>query len=299
MSERPEKKHSLLNRRTIVTAGLAVALGSSIGLASFGPHNNPLDFSRLPNGPLNSAPWEYDVDPLTPTYNNEAQVYTKNHATIKDGLLTIDAVKTATGYESSRIETKGKFEFTYGTLTAVAKLPDGVGTWPSVWLLPDETATPRILTKDGIIGNPDGDPFYYAWGGEIDFLETVGAENNPVNNQPAVHTHASFSSGNTTGISPVTIAVPDGQQKFHAYGIHKEPGLIQFTLDGKVVHEVKRHKGDTLAQWPFDDYKYYVVANLAMGGTWGGENKADYPPLGIDHTKSPWRFAIKLTFQAN
>jgi len=298
MSESFEHHESTLSRRQFLAASLA-AVGTTLVLAACGSEQqrsrvigDPIDFSHLPDGPLHAKPWQYDVDPLTPTYNKEAQIYTKNQATIIHKHLVIEAIKTATGYESSRINTQGRFNFTHGTITAVAKLPEGVGTWPAIWLLPEEAETPKILKSHGIANHPDSDPAYYAWGGEIDWLETVGAETHPVNNSPAVHTHRSVAAKNEAGISPFVQPVPDGQTKYHEYGLHKESGLLQFTLDGKVVHEVTRKDSDTLRDWPFDDYRYYVIANLAMGGTWGGELRNIYPPNGIDDSKAPWKFQI-------
>ncbi len=38
-------------------------------------------------------------------------------------------------FVSGRINTRGKFEFTYGRAAARIKMPDAVGVWPAFWLL--------------------------------------------------------------------------------------------------------------------------------------------------------------------
>jgi beta-glucanase (GH16 family) len=258
---------------------------------------DPLDFSGQPDGSVDRKVWRFETDPKVPGYNNEAQIYTRDHAKIKNHTLVIDAIKTATGYASSRIDTRDTFSFTYGTITARAKLPKGVGTWPAIWLLPVEGDTPKVLKKYGIPVNTDDD-YYYSYGGEIDILETVGAEDKPVNNQPTAHTYKSRVAG-PTGASTAVVKVPDGQEKFHDYGLRKTPGLLEFTLDGKVVHRFARKAGDDVHTWPYDDYHYYVLANLAMGGTWGGERNKEFPPDGIDDSQAPWQFEIAaLHFEA-
>jgi beta-glucanase (GH16 family) len=225
-------------------------------------------------------------------------VYDNKHAAINEGVLTIEAVRTANGeYRSSRIDTMNHWSFTHGRITATAKLPTGVGTWPALWLLPDERQTPRILAKHGIQDTPDSD-LYYAWGGEVDMVEAVGWENKPVSAHMTVHSHASITAGSDTGISEHVQPITDGQTAFHEYSLTKRKGLIEFGVDGRTVHGVERQHGDTLADWPFDDYPYYFIANLAMGGTWGGRMKQEFPPNGIDDSQAPWKFQIsELHFQ--
>jgi beta-glucanase (GH16 family) len=287
-----------LSRRHLLAGASMAALGmlTGCGKGQPGPSpgevdpNDPLDFSDQPDGPIDTKVWSFDLNKLTPTYNQEAQVYTDRHATIQDGSLVIDAIRTASGYESSRINTQGKFSLDYGSLTVRAKLPKGVGTWPAVWLLPEDSMTPDILKKHGLPNDTDDD-YYYVWGGEIDVLETVGSQADPVNNQPTAHTYNSRRAG-PDGATTAFVPVPDGQQAFHDYGLHKAPGLLEFSLDGKVVQRITRKPGDSLADWPYDDYRYYLVANLAMGGSWGGERRDEFPPDGIDDSQAPWKLEI-------
>lgn len=255
------------------------------------PQRDPLDLKHLPNGPLQGLPWRYELNPAVPGYSNQAQIYDDQHATIHNGQLTIEAVRAQAGYLSSRIDTMGHWSFTHGRVTAVAKLPKGVGTWPAIWFLPDQKQTPAILAEHGIHDTPDSD-YYYAWGGEIDMLETVGWQNNPVNNTMSVHSHQSIIAGNSAGISQLVQPVPTGENTFHEYSLTKRNGLIEFGLDGRTVHGVERQQGDTVADWPYDLYRYYLIANLALGGTWGGRMKQDFPPDGIDDSQAPWRFQI-------
>jgi beta-glucanase (GH16 family) len=164
--------------------------------------------------------------------------------------------------------------------------------------LPNQSQTPAILARNHITDNPNSN-YYYAWGGEIDMLETVGWENDPVNNTMTVHSHRSIAAGSDTGISQLVLPVPTGETEFHEYSLTKRTGLIEFGLDGKTVHGVERQAGDTLAEWPYDDFRYYLIANLAMGGTWGGQMRQEFPPYGIENSHDPWKFEIAaLDFQS-
>jgi|GEM_PF-5755249 len=309
------------SRRAFLAGGLAaaglLALEGCSTQAAPNVHNtvapdprHTIDFfGDLPDGPLKEGGyWHYITDPQVADYNDENQIYTPDHATIHNGQLTLDAVQipptsdkatsdgheVAKSYEASRIESQGAFNFTHGTLTATAMLPEGVGTWPAVWLLPEAQATSRILQGHGIKRDQAKDPFDYAWGGEIDFLETVGALPS-ASNVPALHTHQGLTAakGGNDDPSAPEFSIPDGQKAFHEYTIYKEPGLLQFKVDGKVIREVHRRQKDTVNEWPFDDYKYFIIANLAMGGSWGGINKSAEMPLGVDDTKGPWEFVVK------
>jgi PKD repeat protein len=91
------------------------------------------------DGAPNVSKW--NLQTWDPGYvNDELQSYTTRakNIIVEDGLLKITALREDYGkgkFTSGRIESNGKFEFTYGTIVIRAKVPTGVGTWPAVWML--------------------------------------------------------------------------------------------------------------------------------------------------------------------
>ena len=168
-------------------------------------------------------------------------------------------------YESSRINTKGKFFFKYGRIDVIAQVPKGVGTWPAIWMLSEEDK-------------------YGHWpnSGEIDILEHVGRDidnaflclhtelhNHKFDTQYyATHYQKGLSSG------------------FHTYSIDwKENSITYFIDDVEIVKYTKGQDGfdSTVKGWPFDEY-FYLILNLAIGGKFGGD---------VDNNSFPQQFIIK------
>jgi beta-glucanase (GH16 family) len=120
--------------------------------------------------------WSYDVGDHG-WGNNELQYYSKEdpkNARVEKGHLIIEALADAThpkGYSSARLVSKGKAAWQYGYIEVKAKLPEGVGTWPALWMLPEEN-------RHG--GWPKN--------GEIDIMEHVGFDPGKVHG--TVHTEA-------------------------------------------------------------------------------------------------------------
>ena len=55
---------------------------------------------------------------------------------------------------------------------------------------------------------------------------------------------------------------------FHVFGVEWHPALLDFTVDGQVFMTVKA--SDTHDFWPFDDHEFFILLNLAVGGSWPG-----------------------------
>jgi len=122
--------------------------------------SDEFNYSGLPDG----SKWSYDTDGNAGGWgNNEAQFYTSGrlkNAEVKDGVLSINAIKEdyeGRKYTSARLVTRGKGDWLYGKVEVRAKLPDGRGMWPAIWILPTDWS-------------------YGGWpaSGEIDIMENVG-----------------------------------------------------------------------------------------------------------------------------
>src|SRR5208282_3784690 len=96
--------------------------------------------------------------------NHELEYYTSstNNVRIENGKLVIEARKESLGgrnYTSARLQTHGKWSWTYGRIEARIKVPRGQGFWPAFWMLG---------TNIDSVGWPAC--------GEIDIMENLGRE---------------------------------------------------------------------------------------------------------------------------
>ena len=221
--------------------------------------------------------WTYEVGYIR---NNEAQYYTKDrreNGRIDGGHLIIEARKdslsltdksrlrkgrTTANITAASLTTKGKKTLTYGKVEVRAKLPAGRGVWPAIWMLG---------TNIKQVGWPAC--------GEIDIMEFVG--HNPGVIHANLHTRGfNHIKGNGRGHY---IKIPDASTKFHVYSMEWTKERIRCFVDGKCYFACV-NDGQGVDSWPFDKSQYLIL-NLAIGGSWGGEK-------GIDEKIFPQQFLI-------
>jgi beta-glucanase (GH16 family) len=225
----------------------------------------------LVNGLPDSTKWDYDLGDHG-WGNNELQYYTRENlqnARVENGILTIEARADSTfpkGYSSSRIVTKGKAAWQYGYFEIKAKLPQGTGTWPAIWMLPEEN-------------------LHGGWpkNGEIDIMEHVGYDPGKVHG--TVHTEAfNHSIGTQKG---GFLLVENFQSDFHLYAIDWTKDKIDFYIDDHLYFSFANTGGD-YRQWPFDQ-PFHLILNIAVGGNWGGQkgvNPDIWPQkMEVDHVR--------------
>ncbi len=213
------------------------------------------EFSK--NGLPDPNKWDYDIGDHG-WGNNELQYYSKadlNNARIENGILTIEAKSDPAhpkGYSSARMVTRGKASWHYGYFEIKAKLPEGVGTWPAIWMLAEEN-------RHG--GWPKN--------GEIDIMEHVGYDPGKVHG--TVHTEAfNHSIGTQKG---GFIMVENFQSAFHIYAIDWTEDKIDFYIDGEKYFSFANTGGD-YKEWPFNQ-PFHMILNIAVGGNWGGQKGVD------------------------
>ena len=207
------------------------------------------------DGMPDSEKWAYDVGG-NGWGNNELQYYTEedsDNVEVKDGHLIITARQEKFGdnpYTSAKLVTQGKAEWQYGRIVVSARLPEGKGTWPAIWMLPD------VEKLD------------WPEDGEIDIMEHVGYDPGVVHG--TVHTDAyNHRKGTQVGEQ---VQVPDFNTAFHEYAIEWTPEEIRWYLDGEQYHSFQNEGNE--AAWPFDK-PFYLILNLAVGGDWGGTEGVD------------------------
>ncbi|AEJ18978.1 glycoside hydrolase family 16 protein [Gracilinema caldarium] len=186
--------------------------------------------------------------------NGEAQFYTdkRTNSWVDQGHLTIKARNENGLWTSARLKTQYKADWTYGYIEVRAKLPRGIGTWPAIWMLP---------SYDSYGGWPRS--------GEIDIMEHVGFDPDVVHT--TVHT---LSYNHKIGTQKNHHAKIEGATDgFHLYTILWDTESIQWFIDGKLFYQFKNEHA-TYAEWPFDK-PFYLIMNLAIGGSWGGQKGID------------------------
>jgi len=288
------------NQNPATTANVATQ-DTAVSDASSGPKQTNNLFSTSPSwaqnfagqtsGQLNSKYWNTLVGPAQ-NANNEQQYYNASSSNIRieNGALRLIGTHQTEpdGYQygSARIETQGKKSFLYGRIDVEAKLPAGVGTWPAIWLLPDNDTYAQKSPANYILR--------YKNGGEIDILEAVGFQPNVI--YGIAHT-ASDTYDHTDGTGSFsTIGVPNSNSSFNKYSILWTPTSLTFEVNDQPYFTYTRQNGADYKTWPFDQ-PFYLIANLALGGSWGGLDTADFPATkGINNGALPASLDIRSIY---
>ncbi|WP_206036176.1 glycoside hydrolase family 16 protein [Crateriforma spongiae] len=224
--------------------------------------SDEFDVDGLPD----ESKWGYEVGFIR---NEEAQYYTEarpENARVKDGVLIIEGRKekyanpdyepnsrswqksrSHAQYTAASVVTRHKANWTYGRIEVRAKLPQGTGVWPAIWMLGSnrsELGWPRC--------------------GEIDIMEFVGKE------PQHVHGNAHFSVDGQHRSDHGKLATTEPYADFHVYAIEWDEDHIHFFFDDTQYHTFRIDKAGEGADNPFRKPQYLLI-NLALGGTWGGK----------------------------
>ena len=191
--------------------------------------------------------------------NNELQVYTDRpqNVFVEDGHLVLRALRekpptTAVEAEltSARLRSRDRGDWTYGRFEVRARLPEGQGIWPAIWLLPTDSE-------------------YGGWAasGEIDIMELLGHE--PERVYGTLHYGGAWPDNVHTGTS-FTLAEGTFADGFHIFSLDWEPGEFRWYVDGEHYQTQSRwHSDGGEFPAPFDR-RFHLLLNLAVGGDWPG-----------------------------
>ena len=229
---------------------------------------------------IDRAKWGYDED-CWGGGNDERQCYTKSgrNAGIEDGKLVITArherttgpalplaqrwqaaqrdAQATRDFSSARLTTRGKASWRYGKIEVRAKLPQGQGTWPAIWMLPEKTS-------------------YGPWAasGEIDILEAVNlgvlCAKCPGGRESTILGTLHFGGKwPKNKFASTEIAYPGVLDGFHTYTTEWYPDRIIWRVDGKVFATRTASEWSTTGSGavgaPFDR-PFHLILNLAIGG---------------------------------
>lgn len=217
------------------------------------------------DGMLNPEFWGYEEGYVR---GGEMQYYTvarPENAYVKDGLLHIvtlndnwtDENGTTHAVTSASVTTKDKVKFTYGRVDIRAKLPICLGSWPALWMMPN----------DEVYG-------YWPNSGEIDIIEHVGF--NPYNIYFTAH--CAEQNGNDNKYHGST-SLPTCTTEFHIYSLEWSENRLDWYIDGKRKWTVVKNS-NTWRGWPYNK-DFYMIMNTAFGGSWGGQKGVDLEALPI------------------
>lgn len=195
---------------------------------------------------INPDNWTHELG-KTGWGNNEWQDYTNLSANsyIENGKLVIKATSNYGNYYSARMVTKGKREFTYGRIDIRAKMPEGKGIWPALWMLGGNISS---------VGWPKC--------GEIDIMEYLGHDSITVygtgHYDDGGHQFKGSHIQSKTGESFNHI--------FHVFSIVWEENSISWYVDN--FKYLTLTKNDIV----FDAFRkpQFFIFNVAVGGNWPG-----------------------------
>lgn len=231
---------------------------------------------------LDSTKWSFERN-CRGGFNNELQCYTNRQGSstesnvyFEDGIMHIVARKenfngqakhddeagynvndtsAPRNYTSARLRTKNKGDWKYGRVDVRAKLPQGQGIWPAIWMLPTNSE-------------------YGGWpySGEIDIMEAVNSNTGTFGNT----IHGTLHYGGLTHQYLGKTFVPGANiwDEFHTYSIEWEEGTIRWYVDEnhyatQTSDKWYTDKTNSPSAAPFDK-AFHLLLNLAAGGNWPG-----------------------------
>ena len=192
--------------------------------------------------------------------NSELQEYrdSEENAFVSDGNLVLKAIKTTTDsgkpyYTSGKVNSMNKADFLYGKVVVRAKVPEGQGLWPAIWMMPQKEQR------------------YGQWPkcGEIDIMEVLG--NDTKTSYSTIH----YGEPHAEQQGTITLDSGSFSSDYHIYSLEWEPGEMRFYTDDQLVLTVNdwftATDGGSEKPYPAPfDQPFQIQMNLAVGGTWPG-----------------------------
>lgn len=206
---------------------------------------------------IDSNNWTFEVGDGCPHLcgwgNDELEYYRKENASVGGGFLTIEAREEFFGgrnYTSARMKTQEKQTFEYGRVDIRAKLPEGQGIWPALWMLGQNINS---------VSWPDC--------GEIDIMELVGSTDGDGNSRVYGTLHWKTSDGSKADEGE-NFKLNSGKfsDKFHVFSIIWNELNIRWFVDDELYFTMPiTDEGMTEFHQP-----HFFIFNIAVGGTWPG-----------------------------
>jgi beta-glucanase (GH16 family) len=226
------------------------------------------------DGAPDTTSWRYENGFVR---NQELQWYQPGNATVRDGLLVIEARREQVAnprfsagssdwkvnrqfaqYTSTSMTTSGRHAFMYGRFEMRARIPTPAGSWPAFWILGSGTAWPQS--------------------GEVDIMEYY---NSRVLANVCVPMAASGGDCLWTSKFQTLSQLGAGwANDFHVWAMEWDAQKVDLFLDDKLVNHfvVPGAVGAGITN-PYTTKSMYILLNLAIGGTAGGDPSATTFPI--------------------
>lgn len=227
---------------------------------------------------LDGAPdpekWGYETGFVR---NNELQWYQPENCYCEGGMLIIEArrerrpnplyeagskdwrkAREYAEYTSASLTTRGKHEWTYGRFEMRGRIDTRAGLWPAFWTVGSQGRWPHCgeidimeYYRDTLLAN-------VAWGAEKPWTARWHTVKRPL---------GSFKD-------------PEWSAKFHVWRMDWTPESIQLYVDDELLNTTLLKdtvNADAAHDNPFH-HPQYLILNLAVGGTSGGDpSKTGFP----------------------
>jgi beta-glucanase (GH16 family) len=226
------------------------------------------------DGAPNPANWGYERGFVR---NQELQWYQPANATVKDGIMTIAAQKVHIAnpnyvagssdwktnrqfydYTSTSMTTSGKHAFMYGRFEIRARIDTRQGSWPAFWILGSGTSWPQS--------------------GEVDIMEYYANK---------VLANVCTPMGGNCGWDSIAQQLSSlggtWSSNFHVWAMEWDAQKISLYLDDKLVNDYNVSTSNISGQTnPYNTKSFYILVNLALGGTNGGDPSNTTFPMNYD-----------------
>lgn len=217
---------------------------------------NGFDTSRWSKIPRGLSDWDRHMSDFDSCYAM------RDGRLVLRGLVNNSVPNDTARYITGGVYTKDKVAFGFGRLEIYAKLNGARGAWPAFWLLSQGMSWPD--------------------GGEIDIMERLNFDSIAYQ---TVHSHYTYDLKIKEPKQGATGAIDPGG--FNNYAVELHPDSLVFFINNKKSFSYPRIQTDKPGQFPFDKYKYYLLLDMQLGGSWVGKvDPADLPvEMEIDWVK--------------
>ena len=235
----------------------------------------------------NDNPWKQgnfvdETGKLVDQYGfNAKQYYLNDNVTFANGnavitakqednkFVTVDGVQRKILFSSGAFHTKDTYTVKYGKIEVRTTMPKGIGTWPAIWMWPE-----NYSIKDNKPAS-----------GEIDITEVYGDNfrkvTGTVHALKADNTYKSFFGSN------LKIRKSENLEDYNTYAIEWNEKEIIWLFNGRKYKKVKTKNILKYAKNPFDQ-PYYIMINLALQEKTGNDPATlkDFPTeMKIDYVR--------------